>query len=311
MLAREGYDPHHLAVLSGSGFFGNLWGKIKGQFTDPNSLLRGKILPIAAATVGNVPGIGTAIKAANYVNQGAKALGYGKDDEEAKPRRVFKKSVNSGYVRLMIAKGELDPSQVSNPSADIQKRVEAPKPRRVFKKKPAVPTRSYETDEQRAAREKKNKKTMAIAIDRLQNEATRTDMRNFDRRRAAEKALNKPSVDRPFQEHPNATQARERIAELRKFAETESDETFNTRIYHKATNKSKTRLKKFISTLNSLRGQYTPIPERKKRPLHLIKGHNEKGIDDDQLADLLRAHLKLDIKRSPEERFQLLRDLEV
>jgi hypothetical protein len=69
--------------------------KIAHEFTDPNSVLRGKVLPEAAkyasyaapvldvaGTAVGLPGAGTmlsrGLSAAQYANQGAKAMGYGR-----------------------------------------------------------------------------------------------------------------------------------------------------------------------------------------------------------------------------------------
>jgi hypothetical protein len=64
--------------------------KVANELTDPHSVLRGKVIPYGAKVAQvaqpfldmGVPGLGTAIntgfKVANYGNQGANALGYGK-----------------------------------------------------------------------------------------------------------------------------------------------------------------------------------------------------------------------------------------
>jgi hypothetical protein len=106
----------HIVGLHGSGFFDSfkrgfedIGNKIKNEFVNPNSvlrhdivpkvehefqdkdsILRGKVIPIGAKVAqvaqpfldAGVPGLGTAIntgfKVANYANQGANALGYGR-----------------------------------------------------------------------------------------------------------------------------------------------------------------------------------------------------------------------------------------
>jgi hypothetical protein len=72
--------------------------KVAHEFKDPNSVLRGKVIPIGAKVASYaqpfvdaaVPGLGTAIntgfKAANYANEGAKALGYG-GKRRGRPRK--------------------------------------------------------------------------------------------------------------------------------------------------------------------------------------------------------------------------------
>jgi hypothetical protein len=64
--------------------------KVANEFTDPKSVLRGQVIPYGAKVAQvaqpfldmGVPGLGTAIntgfKVANYANQGANMLGYGK-----------------------------------------------------------------------------------------------------------------------------------------------------------------------------------------------------------------------------------------
>jgi len=65
-------------------------GKVKNEFTDPNSVLRGEVVPMGAKIASYaqpfldtaLPGVGTALntgfKVANYANQGAKAVGLGR-----------------------------------------------------------------------------------------------------------------------------------------------------------------------------------------------------------------------------------------
>jgi hypothetical protein len=86
--------------------------KVENEFTDPNSVLRGKVIPIGSkvASVAEpfidaaVPGLGTAIntgfKAANYANQGANALGYGKTGAyEGKGRKKKRAPASAGDGR--------------------------------------------------------------------------------------------------------------------------------------------------------------------------------------------------------------------
>ena len=80
--------------FKGGFSFGDLFGKIKNEFTNKDSVLRGKVLPEAAkystyaapvldvaGTAVGLPGAGTMLSrglhAAQYANQGARALGYG------------------------------------------------------------------------------------------------------------------------------------------------------------------------------------------------------------------------------------------
>lgn len=92
---------YHKDFVNGMMEGGGIWDSIKSGFTDfghkvahefqdPNSVLRGQVVPIGSkvASVAQpfldvaVPGLGTAVntgfKAANYANEGAKMLGYGK-----------------------------------------------------------------------------------------------------------------------------------------------------------------------------------------------------------------------------------------
>ena len=59
------------------GFWSSFGHVFTDQITDPNSLIRGSILPIASTVLGSIPVIGTAVKGLNYANEGAKMLGYG------------------------------------------------------------------------------------------------------------------------------------------------------------------------------------------------------------------------------------------
>jgi hypothetical protein len=58
--------------------FGSAFGHVfTDQITDPNSLIRGSLLPIASTVFGSIPVIGTAVKGLEYANKGAKYFGYG------------------------------------------------------------------------------------------------------------------------------------------------------------------------------------------------------------------------------------------
>ena len=73
---------------------------VAGQFTDPNSVLRGQVIPIGAQVAqyaspfidSVVPGAGTALnygmKGLNYANKGAQMLGYG-DSEMARASQML------------------------------------------------------------------------------------------------------------------------------------------------------------------------------------------------------------------------------
>ena len=92
---------YHKEFVNGMMEGGGLWDSIKSGFTDfghkvahefqdPHSVLRGEVIPIGSkvASVAQpfldvaMPGLGTAVntgfKAANYANEGAKMMGYGK-----------------------------------------------------------------------------------------------------------------------------------------------------------------------------------------------------------------------------------------
>ena len=86
------------------------------QFTDPNSVLRGQVIPIGAQVAQYaqpfidmaVPGAGTALnygfKAANYANRGAKMLGYGTGAgmlEEPMPISGTNLSLSGGWTDPM------------------------------------------------------------------------------------------------------------------------------------------------------------------------------------------------------------------
>jgi hypothetical protein len=101
------------------------------EFTDPNSILRGKVLPEAAkyasyaapvldvaGTAVGLPGAGTmlsrGLSAAQYANQGAKALGYGRggkkrrapagaSDGRRKRAEIVRKVMNERGVKMIEA----------------------------------------------------------------------------------------------------------------------------------------------------------------------------------------------------------------
>ena len=92
--------------------------KVGHEFTDPNSVLRGQVLPEAskyasyaapvldvAGTAVGLPGAGTmlsrGLSAAQYANQGAKALGYGRQSKYNRRRT----GCGTGAGKLMITHG--------------------------------------------------------------------------------------------------------------------------------------------------------------------------------------------------------------
>jgi hypothetical protein len=118
----------HAMELHGSGFFGDLWGKVKNEFVNPSSRLRGDVLPGAkkalavaapvldiAGTYVGVPGVGTALsKGANTleaINQGAKSVGLGKarrakaspSDGRRKRAEIVRKVMNERGVSMIEA----------------------------------------------------------------------------------------------------------------------------------------------------------------------------------------------------------------
>lgn len=79
------WDPQQNGVAQAFNQFGQ---DVKHEFVDPNSTLRGEVIPMAskvASVVSAIPGVGEAlapvtmaIKAADYANKGAKAVGLGR-----------------------------------------------------------------------------------------------------------------------------------------------------------------------------------------------------------------------------------------
>jgi hypothetical protein len=79
------WDPQKNGVAQAFEQFGQ---NVKHEFVDPNSTLRGQVIPMAsqiANVVSAIPGVGEVlapitmgIKAADYANRGAKAVGLGK-----------------------------------------------------------------------------------------------------------------------------------------------------------------------------------------------------------------------------------------
>ena len=72
----------------GGDWFSDIGAKIKNEFTNPQSLLRQSngILDRASSTFGAVPGLGSALSAAQRANSMAKQVGLGRR------RRVARKS---------------------------------------------------------------------------------------------------------------------------------------------------------------------------------------------------------------------------
>lgn len=64
----------------GGDWFSDLGAKIKNEFTNPQSLLRqsGGIVDRAASSLGAVPGVGQALRAAQQANAAAKMVGLGR-----------------------------------------------------------------------------------------------------------------------------------------------------------------------------------------------------------------------------------------
>ena len=62
------------------------------QITDPNSITRSTVLPLASKVFGAVPVVGTALKGAQYANQAAQMFGYGKN---GKPKKWLQGVVES------------------------------------------------------------------------------------------------------------------------------------------------------------------------------------------------------------------------
>lgn len=94
---------------------------VAGQFTDPNSVLRGQVIPIGAQVAqyaspfidSVVPGAGTALnygfKAANYANKGANMLGYGESEQgRAKMMLSKKKTGRNRNNGIPLLSGNVD-----------------------------------------------------------------------------------------------------------------------------------------------------------------------------------------------------------
>lgn len=87
----EVWNPQKNGVAQAFQQFGE---NVKHEFVDPNSTLRGQVIPMAsqiANVVSAIPGVGEVlapitmgIKAADYANKGAKALGLGKKKGKGK-----------------------------------------------------------------------------------------------------------------------------------------------------------------------------------------------------------------------------------
>lgn len=72
------WDPQQNGVAAAFADFGQ---KVGHEITDPNSMLRGTILPAAAPILSAIPGLGSlasAASAAQTLNKGAKSVGLGK-----------------------------------------------------------------------------------------------------------------------------------------------------------------------------------------------------------------------------------------
>jgi len=123
--------------------------KTAHEFTDPNSILRGQVLPEAskyasyaapvldvAGTAVGLPGAGTmlsrGLSAAQYANQGAKALGYGRRRRGGMCRMCGMKNCGCGTgagtgggrerddVAMMYGRGHMDSDSGSDSSSDYE-----------------------------------------------------------------------------------------------------------------------------------------------------------------------------------------------
>ena len=166
------------------GFWSSFGHVFTDQITDPNSLIRGSLLPIASTVLGSIPVVGTAIKGLNYANEGAKLLGYGDEEEEGK-KKGKKKGNKGAYVRYLIATKQLDPARVSDNLSP------------------------YLKDLKEKGRKGRNKERAEKSLSQLRGIEAETKARNEARKKVAPKAVKKYERKKAVEDTPeNMTPAR-------------------------------------------------------------------------------------------------------